>query len=149
MNKTELTYRNVQRKDVPAMFKLGKTHFGSPKQYSWDWSEKKVKAYTNSSFGSGIVCNDEDRLVGFALAQNKYSEQKPDVAWLTYVIVSPEYKGKGIGKTLTTKLTEILKKKGTRNIVTDIYEDNVESLEFFKRQGYAIKERWFILARKI
>ncbi len=144
-----LGYRNIQHEDVSVIFEMGKEHFGSPAQYSWDWSVRKVEEYTDTSFGSGVVCTDKEKLIGFALAQNRYSEQRPNVAWLTYVVVNPAYKGKGIGKTLTTKLTDLLKSKGVTEIITDIYENNTDSLAFFEKQGFDVKERWFILARKI
>lgn len=145
----EFIYRPVESRDVTSIFELGKAHFGSPTQYSWDWSTDKIETFVDPSFGTGIVCTKNNGLVGFALAQNKYSEQKPGVAWFTYIAVDPQYQNKGIGKTLSERLLQELRKKGVTEVITDIYEDNTTSLEFFGKRGFDIKERWFILARKI
>lgn len=149
MKSNGLTYRKIQREDIKPIFGLGRKHFGSPQQYSWDWSKAKIESYLDETFGSGVICTSGKKLVGFALAQNKYSEQKPNVAWFTYVMVDPEHQGRGIGKDLTAKVTEALKAKGVTEVITDVYENNAESLKFFEKQGFDIKERWFILARQI
>ena len=139
----------MEREDSKSIFELGKEHFGSPAQYSWDWNVQKVEEYANREYGSGIVCLNQKIIVGFCLAQNRYSEQRPDVAWLTYIIINSEFKGRGIGRELSERVTASLKQRGVREVITDVYEDNAESLGFFAKQGFEIKERWFILAKKI
>lgn len=143
-----LVYRKVEGKDLKAIFELGKSHFGSPSQFSWDWSIQKLEGYLDSSFGTGIVCLDKE-LIGFALAQNKYSDQKPRVAWLTYGMADKKQEGKGIGSELYKMIIAALKEVGATEIIADVYEDNAESLEFFEKKGFVIKEKWFILSRKL
>lgn len=142
-------YRELLECDVEGIFWLGKEHFGSPSEYSWNWSTSKIREYLNQDFGTGIVCADKREVLGFVLAQNRYSEQKPDVAWLQYIMTHPNHQSRGIGKTLFEKMITELKRKGAKEILADVYENNTESLHFFENQSFDIKERWFILARKI
>ena len=141
-------YRKLEKNDLKTIFEMGKDQFGLPSQFSWDWSLAKLDEYLDNKFGTGIVCFG-DELVGFALAQNKYSEQKPDVAWLTYIMVSSKYLSLGIGKELYNKLVVALKGIGANEITIDVYEDNVGFLEFFKKRGFNIKEKWLTLSTKI
>ncbi len=144
-----IEYRPMQKEDIDYIYKLGKENFGSETQYSWDWSISKIKEYITSSFGTAFVCVHEDKIVGFALAQNKYSEQKKGLAWFTYIMVINDFQSKGIAKKLLSMVESSLKEKGVKEIITDIYEDNKNSLNFFEKQGFEIKEKWFILAKKI
>lgn len=146
---SDLTYRPINELDINDIFHLGLSHFGSSNQYSWDWSAAKIRHYLDEEFGTGLVCTRGNLLAGFALAQNKYSEQRPDVAWLTYIMINPDFKQRGVGKELFNRISAKLKESGVREIITDVYEDNRKSLEFFDKQGFAIRERWFILAKPI
>jgi len=145
----QLEYRKIERADVEKIFRLGESEFAHPTQYSWDWSIPKVESYLDEESGSGIVCTGREELVGFVLAENNYSRQRPNVAWLTYLMVHPNYERNGIGQTLLEKIKDVLKSKGITEVITDIFEDNELSLRFFHKQGFSVKKKWFILARDI
>ena len=139
----------MKKSDVKTFFLLGKKAFGLPSQYSWDWSISKIKQYLQSSFGFGIVCFDQNTIIGFVLAQKKYSSQKPQVAWINYVFVEKKYRKKCIGSILLQQALTTLKKLGKTDIIADAYTNNKRSLQFFKANKFRIKEKWVILSRKL
>ena len=95
-----MEYRPLKKQDVAEVFYLGKQDFASKLEYSWDWCVAKIKQYLDKSFGFGIVCVEENSVIGFVLIENNYSSQKPDVAWLTYIFVDEKYRSKSIGRHL-------------------------------------------------
>jgi ribosomal protein S18 acetylase RimI-like enzyme len=144
-----MLYRPMQPGDVEPILALGAAEFGSSSEYSWDWSAKEVAQYLDSSFGVGLVCTRNDDIVAFALAQRHYSQQKPDVAWFRYILVHPGHQRRGIGRRLFEQSLRALRAQGATEVVTDVYETNTESLNFFSREGFDVKERWFILAKPL
>ena len=144
-----MKYRYIKKSDIISIFLLGKPHFGLKTEYSWDWSKEKIKQYLNKSFGFGIICTDKNSIIGFALVQNNYSSQKPNVAWITYVFVAKRYEHKNIGSNLLKLVFSKLKDIGKTDLITDIYVKNKSSLDFFQSNKFRVKEKWFILSRKL
>jgi predicted N-acetyltransferase YhbS len=144
-----MKYRLMRAKDVKSVFLLGEKDFGSKSEYSWDWSIKKIRKYLKRPFGFGIVCLDKDNVVGFVLAENNYSSQKPNVAWLTYIFVDENHRHMKVGSSLLSLVSEKLSSIGKTELITDIYLDNSQSIAFFGSSEFRIKERWAILSKKL
>lgn len=144
-----IKFRKLAKKDARKVYLSGKKHFASPKEYSWDWSIEKVRRYARPSFGTSIIATDNGKIVGFALAENNYSSQKPNVGWFTYVLVHPFYRGHKLGEMLLEQALQKMKDKGVKEVITDIYTKNKDSLKFFASNGFTVKEKWVIMSRKI
>lgn len=144
-----IKFRKMRASDVGKVFRFGKKYFGLPSEYSWDWSRKVISEYLKPSFGTGIIAADSGKIAGFALAQRKYSSQRPRVAWLTYIFVRPEYRHHELGMHLVEKMVEKLSHSGAKDVITDVYTKNTESIRFFVANGFKVKEKWFIMSRKI
>ncbi len=144
-----MEYRLIKAADVKTIFRLGKPIFGLRTEYSWDWSEERIREYFDRSFGFGIVCTDGGKIIGFALTQKDYSSQKPNVAWINYVFVAKKYRLRNIGSELLEKVCSTLKKRGKTDLITDVYVKNRSSLHFFESNKFEVKEKWLILSRKL
>lgn len=144
-----MMYRFIKKSDISPIFLLGKSNFGLKTEYSWDWSKEKIKQYLNKSFGFGIVCTDKNSIIGFALVQNDYSSQKPNVAWINYIFVAKHFRHKDLGSNLLKMVFSKLKKIGKTDLITDVYLKNKSSLDFFQSNKFKIKEKWLILSRKL
>jgi predicted N-acetyltransferase YhbS len=144
-----MKYRSLKESDIKKIFLIGKKEFGSRSEYSWDWTIGKLKDYLRSSFGFGIVCTEKNSIIGFALVQKDYSTQKPYTAWLNYLFVDEKYREKNIGSALLDLAIARLRKLGKKDVATDVYADNRQSLYFFNSNKFRIREKWYILSRKL
>ena len=61
---------------------------------------------------------------------------------IRYMAVNPNYQGKGLGKLIVAKLEEEAKRIGLKTIELQAREN---ALEFYKSQGYIVKETSFKL----
>ena len=96
-----------------------------------------------------MVCVDRDSIVGFVLVETNYSSQKPNVAWLTYILVDENYRHKNIASTLLDLMFEKLKHLGKTDIITDVYAYNKTSIDFFDSDKFHVKEKRITLSKKI
>jgi len=101
---------------------------------SVDWSsgkypDKLVVAMQNS--GSVFTAWDNNKLVGLINAL----DDGIMTAYVHYLLVNPEYQGKGIGKELVRMVSK--KYKDYRRIVLISYD---KQIDFYKKCGYTIAE---------
>jgi N-acetylglutamate synthase-like GNAT family acetyltransferase len=83
------------------------------------------------------VAELDERIIGFALG---CMLEKPRSAWrygyLEWLGVDPSMKGKGIGKRLLNRLTDIFIEHGARMMLVDTEMENVDAIRFFRNQGF-------------
>jgi ribosomal protein S18 acetylase RimI-like enzyme len=81
-------------------------------------------------------------LVGFALYYIRYSTWKGQVMYLEDIIVTAQYRGKGIGKMLMDKLIEEAREKGFKRITWQVLEWNESAIRFYKKYNAAFDPEW-------
>ena len=143
-----MIYRPLAAHDLETIYALGKEHFASTQEFSWDWSLEELQDYLTPA-GIGIIAAEQEDILGFTLAKTSYSSQRPDVAWLTYILVKEDQQGKGIAGTLLQKIEQTLKDLGKKHLITDVYAENTSSLAFFGKQDFDKKETWHILSKPL
>jgi len=67
--------------------------------------------------------------------------------WINRLAVIPEHRRKGVARALIESCEEALKKRG-RRIICTLVEDNLESLELFKKVGYLKHDDIFYLSKR-
>jgi ribosomal protein S18 acetylase RimI-like enzyme len=77
---------------------------------------------------------DGNRLVGVVIGSYE-SRMK---GWINRLAVDPEYQRQGIAQKLVTKMEEALKKRGAKIFCALIEMPNEESVEVFRKLGYAM-----------
>jgi ribosomal protein S18 acetylase RimI-like enzyme len=75
--------------------------------------------------------------IGYKLWSGKYLE-------MDHVVVHPEYRSSGVGKIMTSYLTEIAKKEGCAMMALDTYTHNFGAQKFFFNQGFVPKGFHFV-----
>ena len=93
-------------------------------------SDKLVIAMENSA--SVFTAWDNDKLVGLV----NVLDDTVMTAYVHYLLVNPEYQGKGIGKELVRLISE--KYKDYLRIVVVAYDNEIE---FYKSGGFAVGEK--------
>jgi len=144
-----MRFRLLRKGDVSAVYRLGRHIFGNQADYSWDWSRPSIRRYLRRSYGFGLVCVDERRIIGFLLVEKNYSSQKPEVSWVTYVYVVPEYRRQDVGSQLLDRASARLRTFGKKELIADVYADNSGSIAFFTKRKFVIQERWLLLRRRL
>lgn len=116
------------------------------------WPEKtmdrnKLSAvfqHMTKSDGYELLCAEKDgRIAGFAsLAILRNFWQEGLIMYITTMIVDREHRGRGIGKALLARITEIAKEKGCAKIELESAFHRADAHEFYEKAGF-VKRAWF------
>lgn len=79
---------------------------------------------------------------GKVIACGRLQENEGKVGQIRYMAVDEEYQGRGLGKLIVTELENQAKKNSFHTIELQARENAVE---FYKSQGYRVKEKSFLL----
>lgn len=82
------------------------------------------------------------RIVGFALYYIRFSTWKGQRMYLEDILVSKDYRGKGIGKMLFDKLIEEAKDKKFKGMVWQVLEWNEPAINFYKKYNASFDPEW-------
>lgn len=103
------------------------------------WNQPKETA-TDGMEDKAINAFIEDD--GKVVACGRLQDNGEGVGQIRYMAVNDNYQGKGLGKLIVTKLEEEAKLIGLKTIELQAREN---ALEFYKSQGYIVKETTFKL----
>ena len=120
-----IVYKSIQEIDAKALKEL----YLSVEWSSGNYPEKLAIAMKN--YGSVFTAWDEEKLVGLISSM----DDGIMTAYVHYLLVHPDYQGKGIGKHLVKMTTEHY--KDYLRIVLVAYD---KELEFYKHCGFKIGE---------
>lgn len=145
----EVEIRQMQLKDLPAVFELGQKLFTAeklPTLYRC-WDDEEVMNLFSSDAETCLVAEVDGRVVGFALGSVM---SKPRSAWrygwLEWLGVDPAYKRHGIATRLFRQLTSIFIEHEARIMLVDTDEDNADALAFFRKMGFGQEIRHVYLS---
>ena len=96
--------------------------------------------FAQSGFGEtpvwwGFVADVDGVVQGFALYYIRYSTWKGQRMYLEDILVSEEFRGKGIGKLLFDKLKVAAKEKKLSGIVWQVLDWNEPAINFYRKNG--------------
>lgn len=80
-----------------------------------------------------LVAEDEERIIGLVVA-----EKKDKVALIHRILVSPEYRNRGVGRQLIKKMEERVSTKGVTQLFFAPDEYTVKDLSFFEWLGLSV-----------
>lgn len=82
-------------------------------------------------------------IVGFALYYIRYSTWKGQRMYLEDIIVTEQWRGKGIGKLLFNELIRICKEKGFKGMTWQVLEWNEPAIHFYKKfENVSFDDEW-------
>ena len=103
------------------------------------WNKPKSTA-TDELEATSVNAFIEDN--GNVIACGRLQDNGAGVGQIRYMAVHPDYQGKGLGKRIVTTLEEEARKI---NILSIELQARENAVEFYKSQGYSIKETSFKL----
>jgi len=84
----------------------------------------------------------QSKIVGFALYYIRYSTWKGARMYLEDILVTEEWRGKGIGKLLFDSLVAEAKEKGWKAISWQVLEWNEPAINFYKKYNASFDGEW-------
>jgi GNAT superfamily N-acetyltransferase len=104
--------------------------------------------FRNALFGANRVAEallacSETEPVGFALYFTTFSTfvGRPGI-YLEDIFVEPEYRGKGIGAALLTRIAQIARERNYGRIEWSVLTWNQPAIDFYERRGAERMEEW-------
>ena len=88
------------------------------------------------------IAGKEDKLVAFALYYVRYSTWKGQRMYLEDILVTEQYRGKGIGKLLFNRLIQETKDKKLHGIVWQVLDWNEPAINFYKKYNASFDSGW-------
>lgn len=79
-------------------------------------------------------------VLGEAIVATAMAGYEGHRGWVNYLAVSPEYRRKGLGKTLMREVEKRLMERGCPKLNVQVRAANGEALQFYRRLGYAQDE---------
>lgn len=103
--------------------------------------------FTESGFGPNpvwwaIVAEAEGQVVAFALWYVRFSTWKGQKMYLEDILVTEDWRGKGIGTLLMDELIRIAREKGFMGISWQVLDWNQAAINFYKRYEAKFDGEW-------
>jgi len=103
--------------------------------------------FVESGFGErpvwwAFVAEAQGEVVGFALYYIRYSTWKGQAMYLEDILITNEWRAKGIGKLLFDRLIEEAKEKKFNRIIWQVLDWNEPAINFYKKYNAEIDGSW-------
>ena len=141
--------REMELKDVPAVFELGQKLFTAeewPTLYR-SWDDHELALLFSSDAETCLVAEADGRILGFALGR---VTEKPRSAWrygmLLWLGVERKFKRSGIATRLLRQLTGRFIENDVLLMLVDTAAKNQAALAFFRRSGFGQEIRHVYLS---
>jgi len=100
--------------------------------------------YENKLFNC-LVAETQNTIVGIALYYNRYSTWKGKTIHLEDLIVTKNYRGKGVGRALLNSVVEIAKTEKLRRVEWNVLDWNTPAIDFYKSVGATVFNDWLVV----
>ncbi|MET2984367.1 GNAT family N-acetyltransferase [Aureibaculum conchae] len=143
MNTQHLQIRKATLNDLTTLKQFEQELIKYERPFAPNLKDDPISYYHIEDF---IISNDAQLLVavinnelvgsGYALIKNSASYKKPDqFAYLGFMYVSPNHRGKGINGKLTHELITWAATQGISEIQLDVYANNSSAINAYKKIG--------------
>ena len=134
--KEEIIIRRAVEGDCPAMLKLIQElalYEKAPHEVTVDFDHFVESGFGNNPVYWAYVAEVEKEVVGFALYHIRYSTWKGQRMYLEDIIVTENWRGKGIGKQLLDRLIEEAKERNFSGIGWQVLDWNEPAINFYRK----------------
>ncbi|MEM1684778.1 MAG: GNAT family N-acetyltransferase [Acidilobaceae archaeon] len=139
---SNLVIRRARVKDSMAIYKLHLKSLGGVDRESSTWFEELLRLKSKKI--KVLVAEVNGSIVGFTIAY-----RVRDKAYIDYLAVDPNLRGRGIGSKLLEVIEDLLAIDKVREVNLSVKEDNYKALQFYMKHGYLVKGVVLLLASPI
>lgn len=141
--------RNIEKKDIQAVFDLDSKFFAGPDKLDWGWTIEYVQFLEQYHKETFLVAVENNKVIGFQIAKAPISADKPTVGWLETLAVDEKYQKKGIGTALLEKAMTILREKGMKTVRLTSWETKEHLTKFYEKKGFKEKDKLVMRERRL
>ena len=110
---------------VPQVAQLEKLCFSDP------WSEKSIASELSNKLALWLVAVDGDSVAGYVGSQTVIDETD-----MMNIAVHPDFRQKGIGEKLISRLVEELDSMGSHALMLEVRASNVPAISLYEKLGF-------------
>ncbi len=139
-----MKYRQAVITDIEQLFALEQKVVEAERPYNADIKKNKpiyydMKHLITKDDSYLLVAEDKGEIVGTGYSQIQMSKQSLEHkkhAYLGFMYVSPQYRGKGLNKTIMQKLISWSKNQGVNNHYLEVYSGNTSAIRAYEKTGF-------------
>lgn len=114
----------------------------APHEVTVTLEEFEFAGFSDHPVWWAFVVEVEGVIQGFALYYIRYSTWKGCRMYLEDIIITEEYRGKGLGKLLFDQLIIEAVERNLKGITWQVLEWNEDAIEFYKKYNASIDPEW-------
>ncbi len=114
----------------------------APHEVTVSLEEFEFAGFSEHPVWWAFVVENEHQILGFALYYIRYSTWKGCRMYLEDIIITEEYRGKGLGKLLFDQLIIEAKERNLKGIVWQVLDWNEDAIEFYKKYNANLDPEW-------
>ena len=114
----------------------------APEEVTVTLQEFEEAGFNSKPVWKAFVAESDGQIIGMALYYIRYSTWKGKRLFLEDLIVTEEYRGKGIGKSLFDRIVVEAKELGFNGMMWQVLDWNEPALNFYKKYEAAIDAEW-------
>ena len=146
--------RHATEGDLPALLEFEQGVVTAERPYNPTLIEGEIHYYNLNSLidsenAALIVAEDEENIIASGYALIKSTEKDyynfDRYAYLGFMYVKPEYRGKGVNKLILDELTNWSRDQGVSEIRLEVYADNESAVKAYEKTDF---EPLLLLMRK-
>jgi GNAT superfamily N-acetyltransferase len=137
--------RRARKEDCGRLLELVKElalYERAPEQVTVPLEEFEQAGFSEKPVWWAFVAEEDGFIAGFALYYIRYSTWKGCRMYLEDILVTEEYRGKGIGKLLFDQLIVEAKERKFHGIVWQVLEWNEPAINFYKKYEAEMDAEW-------
>ncbi len=137
--------RRARKEDCGRLLELVKElalYERAPEQVTVNLEEFEQAGFSEKPVWWAFVAEEDGFIAGFALYYIRYSTWKGCRMYLEDILVTEEYRGKGIGKLLFDQLIVEAKERNFCGIVWQVLEWNEPAINFYKKYEAVMDGEW-------
>lgn len=123
--RVDVQIRWLIRRDMPEVLRIEQTSFGNP------WGDEDFLCCLRQRNCIGMVAEYDHQILGFMI----YELHKSRLHILNFAVAA-EYRKRGIGSQMITRLVDKLSQQRRNEIILEVRESNLDAQLFFKKLNF-------------
>ena|ERR1700730_13318149 len=141
-----LNIRRATRTDCPRLLELVRElaeYERAPEEVTVSPEHFEQSGFGESPVWWAFVAEADGIIIGFALYYIRYSTWKGERMYLEDLLVTSEWRGKGIGKVLMDRLIEEAKERGWGAMMWQVLKWNEPAINFYRKYDAKFDGEWY------